>query len=452
MIELYDHQKTALGLLRLNDGFALFCEQGVGKSHPILFRIAELAESKRIASALIVAPKAVCEGWHEKIKGLSKSQKAALDSIFLDIVNYELISRRKQFEKARYDLVVFDESHYIKNPSAKRTKSCLKLAAKAKYRYILTGTPTSNGQLCNIWSQLAAIDPHVVKGSNNQTYVYPACLGGDSYYKWLDRVAYLNKWHQPYKYHHVNEIQQVIQEHAYQIKKEDCLDLPEKLPDEILYCDLTSEQKSDYKEMAKQSAILTLDTLAGNPLTRSLRLRQIASGFIDTENEDHKEYTCTKIQNLKDFLTDFDKKVVIFCDFRHSIDAVSYLLRRMKIKHVILDGRQKDKGVWRKFQNDQSIQAIVLQYNTGSAGIDLFAADTMIFYEPCLSSNVTLQAYDRIHRPGQTKACSYVWLLTSGTIEFAIYKALKNYEDFGDALFTQYLDEYTKGAELCLSN
>lgn len=443
MIELYEHQKTALNLLRLNDGFALFMEQGTGKTFPVLFRLAELAQTGRISNALIVAPKAVCSSWDDKISQLSDEQRKALDSIELTIASYDIVWRRKDIAEATFDAVVFDESHYIKTPSAKRTKGCLKLASRAAYRWILTGTPTSNGQLCNLWSQFAAITPLIRKGR-----VYPGCFDGATYYDWIDSVAYLNKYHKPYKYKNVASIQRVMEEISYRITKEECLDLPEKMPDEILHVKLKSGVIGDYKQMVRSSAILELDTLAGNPLTRSLRLRQIASGFIETENGEHVDYPCAKLDALREFLEDFEKKVVVFCDFRNSIDAVSALMYKLKIDHVILDGRQQDKSIWRLFQNDERVRAIICQYQSGSAGIDLFAADTCIFFEPTLSSNLNEQAKDRIHRVGQTRACSYVYLITDNTIESAIYRALCNYEDFGEALFTRYIGEYTKGARI----
>lgn len=439
-IELYDHQKTALGLLRLNDGFALFMEQGTGKSFPVLFRIVELAESERIGSALIVAPKAVCESWRDKIVQLDFAQQVALSKIRCEIVSYDIVWRRREYFDGIWDLVVLDESHYVKSPSAKRTKACLKICSKARYRYILTGTPTSNGQLCNIWSQFACIDPVRVKG-----YVYPRCLGGDSYYKWIERVAYMDQWHKPWKYKDVNLLQEVIGEWSYRITKEECLDLPERMPDSILHCQLPQKAKRPYREMAKSSAIVDLDTLADNGLTRSLRLRQMASGFLDTENGERVEFPNPKIGALRGLLTDWEGKVVVFCDFRHSIDAVSCLMSEMGLEHVILDGRQQDKGVWRRFQSEPGVRAIICQYASGSAGIDLYAADTIVFFEPSLSSNLTEQARDRIHRIGQTRACSYYWLLVSGTIEHAIYAALRNYKDFSEALFTQYITEYVKG-------
>lgn len=441
MVTLYSHQETALALLRLNDGFALFMEQGTGKTFPVLFRLAELFASGRIASALVVAPTSVCESWRDKVAMLDEGMREALSP--LEVASYGVVWRRREYAEGTFDAVVLDESHMVKSPAAKRTKACLKLCARARYRYILTGTPTSNGQLCNLWSQFAAITPVVRRG-----HVYPACFGGASYSKWLEDVAYLNQYRKPYRYRDVAAIQEVMGQVSYRITKEECLDLPEKLPDEVLHVPLSKGALRDYRQMAAESAIVELDTLAPLPLTRALRLRQIASGFLDTENGETYEYQCPKHEALKDLLRDFEGKVVVFCEFRRSIDSVCSVLARMGVEHVVLDGRQKDKGVWRRFQEDEGVRAIVCQYQSGSAGIDLYAADTCVFYEPTLSSNLNEQAKDRIHRVGQTRPCSYYYLLTDGTIEREIYRALRNYEDFGEALFTRYIGEYSKGARV----
>lgn len=446
MVELYDHQETALNLLRLNDGFALFMEQGTGKTFPVLFRLAELAASGRIRSALVVAPKAVCESWRAKIAMLDAGRRRALDRIRLDICGYDIVWRRREVAEGTYDAVVLDESHYVKSPAAKRTKACVRLCSRAKYRWVLTGTPTSNGQLCNIWSQFACIDPVTVEGRNGQSYVYPGCLGGDSYYKWIQRVAYLDKWNKPWKYRDVAALQDVIAEMSYRITKAECLDLPEKLPDEVLHVGLPSTLKQNYRSMAKHSAIEELDVLAGNPLTRALRLRQMCSGFLEDGGE-LREYACEKPGVLRGFLADFEGKVVVFCEFRHSIDEVAHLLGQIGMNPVVLDGRSKGDE-WRTFQEDPDVRAIVCQYQSGSAGIDLYAADTIVFYEPTLRSDLNEQAKDRIHRVGQHRPCSYYYMLTDGTIEWAIYKALVNYRDFGEALFTQWLGEYVKGESI----
>ena len=160
------------------------------------------------------------------------------------------------------------------------------------------------------------------------------------------------------------------------------------------------------------------------------------------------ELKCEKLEVLKEFLDGWEKKLVIFCNFTKSIDNVSGLLKKLKIKHVVLDGRQKDKQIWRKFQSDPKVQVIICQYQSASEGVDLFAADTIIYYEPTLSSNTLEQSRDRIHRISQTRPCSYIHFLTTGTIETAIYKSLKNYEDFNQAVFERYINTYTKGGKI----
>ena len=90
----------------------------------------------------------------------------------------------------------------------------------------------------------------------------------------------------------------------------------------------------------------------------------------------------------------------------------------------------------------------MVQYQSGSAGIDLFASDTIIYYEPTLRSTTLEQSRDRIHRSGQTSKCSYIHLITKGTVEVAIYRALQNYSDFSERLFDEYMYEYSKGRTL----
>ena len=120
------------------------------------------------------------------------------------------------------------------------------------------------------------------------------------------------------------------------------------------------------------------------------------------------------------------------------------MLKSKKYKFVVLDGEQKDKTIWRKFQSDPTIKIIVCQYQTASAGIDLFASDTIIYFEPQLRSQILEQSRDRIHRTGQKNKCSYIHLLTKGTVEVDIYRALSGYSDFSEKLFTQYMDGYRR--------
>lgn len=438
MFRLYKHQEIALSYLRVNNYFALFMEQGTGKTIPSLCRILDLLKSGAISDALVVAPKSALGAWERDMELFDGSDRVILQTS-VTLINYDKIWRGedKSPYNRKFGCIILDEAHSIKNRTSRRSKFLLKIACQADYRYILTGTPISNGQLENIWSLYCFLDPYTERGR-----VYSRIFGG-SYQNFQDKYCILNMYHKPSSYIHVKELQEIINEHSYRVKKIDCLDLPEKLPDEIIKVDLA--EKTLYKKLATESAILEYEILAENPLSRLVKLRQLASGHIKTDSE-LIEVDNGKIPILEEIIDGYpdDKKLVIFAEFKYSISKISELLRKMKIRFVVLDGDQKDKTIWRKFQSDAKIRVIVCQYQTAAAGIDLFASDTIIYYEPTLRSNILEQSRDRIHRTGQKEKCSYIHLLTKGTVEVDIYRALAGYSDFNEALFTRYMDGYRR--------
>lgn len=432
MIELYRHQRLALSYLRINNFYALFMDQGCGKTLPALFRLLELLRSKKIADALVVAPKAVLASWERDIEKFDEPDQVILRR-GITFVNYDITWRRPELKK-HWGAIILDEAHYIKNRTSNRSKCLLKMALDSDYRYILTGTPISNGRLEDIWSLFSFLDPVVI----NRT-ISSKELG--SYREFTDHYCILNQYYQPCSYIHVSDLQDIIAEHSYRVKKSECLDLPEKLPDEIYTIEL--QDKKFYKELHQYSTIEEYEILAENPLSRMIKLRQVASGFITTK-DGIKDLKCEKIETLKGFLSGYEDKLVIFAQFTHSIDRINELLKKLKIKAVTLDGRQKDKKIWRKFQEDQSIQVIVCQYDAACEGIDLYSADTTLYYEPTIRSNTLEQSRDRIHRRGQERPCSYIHFITKGTIEVAIYRTLKGYGDFSEKVFTEYMDNYQR--------
>ena len=314
----------------------------------------------------------------------------------------------------------------------------------------MTGTPIGNGALHDIWSLYCFLDPYIERGrvysrifKNHMEEIASGEYKG-SYTEFQNRYCVLNMYHQPSSYINVKELQKIINENSYRVKKVDCLDLPEKLPDEVISVEL--KEKALYKRLHNDSALLEYEILAENPLSRMIKLRQMCAGHIKLDNGEIIEIKNEKLEILKEIIDGYedDKKLVIFAEFKYSIAKISELLKKQKIKHVVLDGDQKDKTIWRQFQADKSIRVIVCQYQTASAGIDLFASDTIIYYEITLRSTILEQSRDRIHRTGQKNKCSYIFLVTRGTIEEHIYKTLIGYQDFSEKMFLEYLDTYRR--------
>ena len=417
----------------------------------MLIRVLDLLKSGQIEDALIVAPKSALGSWVRDLDFFDTLDRQLLEGA-ITLINYDKVWRKGKDSPyyKKWGAIILDESHNIKNRTSQRAKFLLEIATVTKYRYILTGSPISNGALEDIFAQFAFLDPYIERGrvySNIFKRHFESMAPGKtfkgSYYEFLDRYAILNRFHKPYKYINVKELQSLINEHSYRVKKSECLDLPEKLPDEIIYVE--NKEKALYKKLSTTSAILEYEILAENPLSRMVKLRQLSSGFIKNEYELFT-FKCEKLEILQEIIEryDTDKKLVIFAEFKFSIASICDLLSKLKIKHVVLDGEQKNKTIWRDFQNDNSIRVIVCQYQTANAGIDLFASDTIIYYEPTLRSTILEQSRDRIHRSGQKNKCSYIHLLVKGTVEEAIYKALSGYADFSERLFTEYLNNYQK--------
>ena len=424
-LKLYAHQKKARELLIAHNAYALYMEQGTGKTLPILLHLAYLVSIEEIRNAIIVAPLSTIGAWSRDLEKLPPVKQAQLKDS-LTVINYDKVWRRKELTERKWDCMVLDEAHAIKHRGSKRSRAVRRMSSHAKYKYILTGTPMSNGHLEEYWAQFDFLNPEIF----------------GRYKDFEDRYCEVNQFYKPIRYKRVEELKHIIATHSYRVTKDECLDLPEKMDDEVIKIDLRENAK--YKQMM-DNFIAELAIAAENPLTRTIKLRQLCSGFI---KDDDKliELKSDKISVVQELLeARGEKKTVIFADFKYSIQRIQRLLGRMKIKHITLDGAQKDKTIWQKFQKDPSIQVIVCQYQTANAGIDLYASDTIIFYEPTLSSMINEQAKDRIHRIGQHHPCSYYYLITKGTIEVKIYNTLMKGRDFGKEVLLDFVRQQKGG-------
>lgn len=398
-------------------------------------RILELVKAGEVKQGLICCPKSVIGSWERDIELFPVADQKLLYNS-LDIINYDMVWRSPKYKKD-YDLILCDEAHNIVNRTSKRAKFLLRASVKARFRYLLTGTPINNGRLEDSFALICFLDPYMV-GGNIYSNIWKTHTGGKgSYYDWVARYAELDQFYKPYKYKHISEVQLVLKSYSYSVKKKDCLDLPEKLPDDIRLLELAEPKL--YKQLAKDGAVLELDLLADNPLVKLGYLRQLVSGHLNGET-----YSTSKNKALEELLQELgDKKLVIFAEFRASIDSIITTLKKLKITYITQDGRS-DKSNWKIFQADDTIQVIVCQYQSANQGIDLFKADTILYYEPTLRSSVLDQSRSRIHRNGQKNVCSYIFFLTKRTVEERIYKAVNSYIDFGEKLFREYMNEYQR--------
>jgi len=121
-------------------------------------------------------------------------------------------------------------------------------------------------------------------------------------------------------------------------------------------------------------------------------------------------------------------KCLIFAQFTQSLDVLEQFLFRPhmpSLRYLRLDGRTLPENrtvVVDRFNNDDSIRVMLLTTKVGGLGLNLTAADTVVFLEHDWNPHADLQAMDRAHRIGQEKSVNVYRLITPHTIEEKIMK------------------------------
>lgn len=154
--ELRTYQTWGVRYILHQNNVLLGDEMGLGKTVQAIAAMTAL-KNKGAKKFLVVCPASVLENWvrevrkHSdltciKIHGGEKQLQARtwLAGLDVGVTNYESTGSIELDPSRKLDLVVVDEAHYIKNPSAKRSINTLNLCKQAKRVLFMSGTPLEN--------------------------------------------------------------------------------------------------------------------------------------------------------------------------------------------------------------------------------------------------------------------------------------------------------------------
>jgi len=468
----YEHQREAFRSSAEKNVYALLMDMGTGKTKVCLDTIGHLFEKQEINFSLIVAPKGVIANWlgeiethlperierevvlwkpaltkkfREILKDLSKPSPEKLKFL---LMNVEAFSSKKGVGVAEYFLKNFkvfmavDESTTIKNRQAKRTKALCKLGLEARYRRILTGSPVTRSPL-DLYSQMNFLDEDI--------------LGFNSFYAFQGRFAVIQRRTMgAHSFNHVvgfrrlDELTEILDQHSFRVRKEDCLDLPDKvyMRREV---ELTREQKKAYEQM-KHFALARLQSgelaTTKNVLTQLMRLQQICCGNLTDDAGVIHPLPSNRIEALLDICDELQGKALIWATWTMDIRSIADALRdRFSVQAVAtLHGETPDserQKVVESFQDRQSeLRFIVGHPKTGGYGLTLTAATTVIYYSNSYDLELRIQSEDRAHRIGQTNKVTYIDLISPETVDDKIVKALRNKINIADAILGESAREW----------
>jgi SNF2 family DNA or RNA helicase len=473
----YPHQLRALKDGADKSGWAFLFEPGLGKTKTTIDNAGYLYETGRIDIVVVVTLKAMTDVWlsvefpehlPERFKyktflhtantagtaayrGALKDFKKPTSDLRIVAINIDGLANAKG-EKLLNEvyalskkgvMFVLDESTTVKNVKAKRTKAAVAFAKKAKYRRILTGTPITNSPI-DLFGQLSCVgDPYRLVGHRTfysfQNYfadMETVNLGGRSFKKVRG-------------FRHLDELQQKLATFSTFVRKEEALDLPDKIYSRVPV-PLTQKQAEIYAAM-RDEAIAELssgDTIeVTHVLTQLVKLQQIACGQLKLTDDIKGPESYESIPNNRlDALTEIieaegpDEKIIVWSTFRGTLYDVIKTLRTKYGHDSVLPyfGSVSDKSRLEAISrfNDPKDPARFFVANPASAGwgLTLTISNIAIYYSNNYSLEQRIQSEDRIHRISQTRSARYIDMYSPGTIDEKILKVLRDKKNLAESV------------------
>lgn len=486
----YKHQLECLKRFGMREYFALLAEMGTGKTWIMINNIAWLSMRGQCDVVLVFAPNGVhsnwarlelpkhmpdeihyhCAAWSSTSK---KAEKIKLDKLVngdhselrILTMNWESLQTKRGFDfaetlckSAKRLMIVCDESDAIKNPSAARTKSLMKLKKYSVYRRIMTGTPINNAPF-DAFSQFSFLDESILKTKSFYAFKseYAEMLPPDSPLlrsicaktgsRWAPQIVVRDDDGRQ-RYKNLDKLSSLIAPHSFRVLKKDCLDLPEKIH-KTLFFDLTPKQNAVYKQ-AKEECRLEFDGQATpfSKLVSLQKLSQITSGYytlpfsktplrIDGPNPK----LALLIDRVKSIVQS-GEKIIIWARYRVEINDIIDALQTAKISAVQYHGgvdKNDRVSAIDAFEHGDA-EVFVGNQQAGGTGITLVSASYVIYFSNNFSLRDRLQSEDRAHRIGQTKNVIYINLAAKDTIDEVVIDALINKKDVADAIIDKGLN------------
>lgn len=462
--------------------YALFGEQGTGKTYMLLDDIERLYRQQKIDAVLCVAPKGVHSNWVRReipklleveyeavaykpgVKYVERGFQKLLHTSRLAIftINIEAAVSKKGYQMCLDFLrgkqnvyMIIDESHRIKNPQAARTKKLIALAPLAKYRRIATGTATPNAPP-DLFSQFEFLAPRQGVLGTSSYRAFNA-----KYTKLLPKSSPLvqhiksqtKKRIEPQIpqtdtdgnpiYRNLDEINRIIQPFSYRILKKDCLDLPEKIY-KIRDFDLTPAQRRTYT-IAKEELLLEiegredLDTMEAIEMSR--KLVQITSGFVMVDGEAIRLPDNPRLETLAGAIEDTDDQFIIWGQHVEEMHMIAELLEKMDIDRCFYYGDVTDAAREEAVEGfqDGTFRAFVGHPAAGGVGLTLTAAESTFYFTNGFNWADREQSEDRNHRIGTTNHVTYTDFIANDTMDERILNALKAKTNMSKAIMGELI-------------
>lgn len=439
-------QEAGIEYLVLHHDALLADEMGLGKTIQVIGLMNALSSIRR---TLVICPASLKINWKNEIMQWSMRPftvhviDPGSEWIPADIVvmNYEQVTKHRDAIMAtQWDLLVCDESHYLKNSKSQRTQNIVGhwdndpakriYPIRAKRRVFLTGTPVLNRPK-ELWTTVRALDRHGL-GTDWHAFHTRYCAGYKDRFGWqIDGASNLE------------ELQGRLRSSIMlRRKKADVLkELPPKRRQIIMLEPVTLGAKQALKneeELRKTEAEIEalraeVEALSVNQTDAKYKaaVQKLASiesiAFTETSKVRHRT-ALAKLPMVMDHLVNVlasEDKIVVFAHHHNVIDCLVEGLAEYGV--VSFDGRtnvERRQAAVDVFQNDPKTRVIVGSIGAMGSGWTLTAASYVAFTELDWVPGNMSQAEDRLHRIGQTESILVQHLMLNGSFDGRMAKTI----------------------------
>ena len=422
LIGLYDKQISGI----------LADEMGLGKTLQSISLLGYLKEIRGIKGPhLILSPKSTLSNWMRecarwcpslsvtKVIGDESERKEALEEFGSQdhnilVTSYEMAVKEKSaLKKFDWHHIIIDEAHRIKNEHSVLSQVVRTLPSK--HRLLITGTPLQNN-LHELWALLNFLLPEIFADSSVFDELFADNLHAD---------GVVHRLHALLKPFILRRLKADVEKRL----------LPKK--ETKLYVPMTAKQRQVY------AAVLGKDLAAVNSMGGRFDRSRLLNILVQLRKACNHPYlfegvepgppfldgshlweSCGKMLLLERLLKRLQSeghRVLIFTQMTRMLDILEDFCRLKQYQYSRLDGQTS--SVARDIQID-SFNAVgsdkfifLLSTRAGGLGVNLQTADTVILYDSDFNPQMDLQAQDRAHRVGQTKAVRVFRLITDKSVE-----------------------------------
>ncbi|XP_019252245.1 PREDICTED: probable helicase CHR10 isoform X1 [Nicotiana attenuata] len=377
---------------------------------------------------------------HVNKKVLCDAEPLSFDVL---LTTYDILLLDEDFlSQVPWSYAIIDEAQRLKNPSSV-LHNVLKERFLMPRKLLMTGTPIQNN-LTELWALLHFCMPSVFGTLDQFLYAFkeagdPSCRDADKAKEQFKILKYV-----------IGAF--MLRRTKSQLIELGTLVLP-PLTEITVMAPLAALQKKVYMSILRKELTQLLALASGAPSTRSLQniviqLRKACSHpylFAGIEPEPYEEGEhlvqasgkLLIVDHLLQKLHAHGHRVLLFAQMTQTLDILQDYLELRKYSYERLDGSiraeerfaairsfsQQSAKRSSKLEADQNGAFVFLiSTRAGGVGLNLVAADTVIFYEQDWNPQVDRQALQRAHRIGQTNHVLSINLVTEQTVEEVIMR------------------------------